>query len=84
MYGYKLKKMRVKVMAKWKEATEELEESGIQGLRQKISEGYELIKQRHKLIKLAGLSVAGWRAVDEYVKNPIGSDSEDDKRIAKA
>ena len=35
-------------MAKLKEAYEELEENRIQGVRQKISEGYELIKQRHK------------------------------------
>ena len=83
--GYKFKKRgneeqhkhNVKVMAKLKEANEELEENRIQGVRQKISEGYELIKQRQKLIKLADSSVAGWRAVDEYVKNPIASDSED-------
>ena len=90
--GYKFKKRgneeqhkhNVKVMAKLKEANEELEENRIQGVRQKISEGYELIKQRQKLIKLADSSVAGWRAVDEYVKNPIASDSEDEKRISKA
>ena len=52
-------------MAKLKEANEELEENRIQGVRQKISEGYELIKQRQKLIKLAHSSVAGRRAVDE-------------------
>ena len=33
------------------------------------------MKQRQKLIKLADSSVAGWRVVDEYVKNPIASDS---------
>ena len=71
-------------MAKLQEANEELEENRIQGVRQKISEGYELIKQRQKLIKLADSSVAGWRVVDEYVKNPIASDSEDEKRISKA
>ena len=90
--GYKFKKRgneeqhkhNVKVMAKLKEANEELEENRIQGVRQKMSEGYELMKQRQKLIKLADSSVAGWRAVDEYVKNPIASDSEDEKRISKA
>ncbi|XP_061174259.1 uncharacterized protein LOC133183314 [Saccostrea echinata] len=70
-------------MAKLKEANEELEESRIQGARQKITEGYDLIKQRQKLVKLADSSSAGWRAVDEYIKNPIASDSDDEKRISK-
>lgn len=90
--GYKFKKRgneeqykhNAKVMAKIKKANEEMEENRIQEARQKISEGYELIKQRQKLIKLADSSAAGWRAVDEYVKNPIASDSEDEKRISKA
>ena len=90
--GYKFKKRgneeqhkhNVKVMAKLKEANEELEENRIQGAKDKISEGYDFVKQRQKLIKLADSSVAGWRAVDEYIKNPIASDSEDEKRISKA
>ena len=49
-----------------------------------MSEGYELIKQRQKLINLADSSAAGWRAVDKYVINPSASDSEDEKRISKA
>ena len=51
---------------------------------QKISEGYELIKQRQKLIKLANSSVAGRRAVDENVKSPVASNSKVEKRISKA
>ncbi|XP_062620905.1 uncharacterized protein LOC134282518 [Saccostrea cucullata] len=77
-------KHNVKVMAKLKEANEELEDNCIQGVRQKITEGYDLIKQRQKLVKLADSSSTGWRAVDEYVKNQIASDSDDEKRISKA
>jgi hypothetical protein len=71
-------------MAKLKETNEELEEIRIQSAKEKISGGYDLVKQRQKLIKLAHSSVAGWRAVDEYIKNSIASDSEVEKRITKA
>jgi hypothetical protein len=90
--GFRLKKRgneeqhkhNVNVMAKLKEANEALDEDRIPCANEKISEGYNLVKQRQKLIKLADSSVAGWRAVDEYIKNPIASDSEDEKRITKA
>lgn len=90
--GYKFKKRgneeqfkhNAKVMAKIKEANEEMVEKRIQEARQKISEGYDLIQHRQKLIKLADSSAAGWKALDEYVKKkPIASDSENKKRISK-
>ena len=43
-----------------------------------------MIAQRQKLIKMADASELGWRVVNEYVTNPLASDSEDEKRIFKA
>lgn len=43
-----------------------------------------MIAQRQKLIKMADASELGWRVVNEYVSNPLASDSEDEKRIFKA
>ena len=43
-----------------------------------------MIAQRQKLIKMADASELGWLVVNEYVTNPLASDSEDEKRIYKA
>ena len=43
-----------------------------------------LVAQRQKLIKMADASELGWRVVNEYVANPLASDSEDEKRMYKA
>ena len=40
--------------------------------------------QRQKLIKMADASELGWRVVNEYVANPLASDSEDEKRMYMA
>ncbi|KAI8516662.1 hypothetical protein Bbelb_052430 [Branchiostoma belcheri] len=40
-------------------------------------------EKRQKLILLADKSDNGWTMVQEYVKNDLASDSEDEKRIAK-
>lgn len=66
------------------EANENLKENKVQSAQRNIAEGLDIIKNRQKLIKLADSSEAGWRAVDEYTKNPIASDSEDEKKICKA
>ena len=42
-----------------------------------------MIAHRQKLIKMADASELGWRVVNEYVTNPLASDSEDEKRIFK-
>ena len=89
--GYKFKKRgneeqhkhNVKVISKLKEASDELNEDKVAEAKQKIAEGLDIVKQRQKLIRLADSSEAGWRAVDEYVKNPIASDSEDEKKNQK-
>ena len=43
-----------------------------------------LVAQRQKLIKMADAFELGWRVVNDYVANPLASDSEDEKRIYKA
>ena len=43
-----------------------------------------LLHKRHKLIKLADSSEAGWDAVQEYESQDIASDDEDDKKIRYA
>ena len=43
-----------------------------------------MIARRQKLIKMADASELGWRVVNEYVTNPLASDSEDEKQIYKA
>ena len=90
--GYKFKKRgneeqhkhNVKVLSKIQEANESIKEQKIEEAQLKIAEGVEIIKHRQKFIRLEDSSEAGWRAVDEYVKNPIASDSEDEKKISKA
>lgn len=51
-------KHNAKVMAKFKETNEQMEEGCTQEARQKISEGYEFIKPRQKPIELAYSSAA--------------------------
>ena len=77
-------KHNVKVLSKIQEANKSIKEQKTEEARLKIAEDVEIIKHREKLIRLADSSEAGWRAVDEYVKNPIASDSEDEKKISKA
>ena len=43
-----------------------------------------MIAHRQKLIKMADASELGWRVVNEYVSNPLASDSDDEKKIYKA
>ena len=61
----------MKVLSKIQEANESIKEQKIEEAQLKITEGVEIIKHRQKLIRLAESSEAWWRAVDEYVKNPI-------------
>ena len=74
----------MKVLFKIQEANESIKEQKIEEAQLKIAEGVKIIKHRQKLIRLADSSEAGWRAVDEYVKNPIASDLEDKMKISKA
>ena len=49
-----------------------------------IKERNESIRKRQKLIRIADLSVDGWKVVDEYVSDDLASGSEDDKRLRRA
>ena len=42
------------------------------------------LKKRNKLIKIADSTQGGWAVVAEYEKEPIGSDSDDCRRIRQA
>lgn len=55
------------------ESNDELNKDKVAEAKEKIAKSLDLVKQRQKLISLADSSQAGWRAVDEYVKNPIAS-----------
>ena len=46
-----------------------------------VDEGKELILKRHKLIRIADKSADGWKVVDEYVLDELGTGSEDKKTL---
>lgn len=71
-------------MWKLSEANDELNKDKVAEAKEKISKSLDLVKQRQKLIRLLDSSQAGWRAVDEYVKNPIASFLEDETEIQEA
>lgn len=71
-------------MSKLSEANDELNKDKVAEAKEKIAKSLDLVKQRQKLICLADSSQAGWRAVDEYVKNPIASVLEDETEIHEA
>ena len=43
-----------------------------------------MIAHRQNLIKLTDTSAIDWRVVNEYVSNPVASDSDDEKRVYMA
>ena len=84
-------KVNTKAIRKMKEANVILDagsgsssSSNIGDARAKISEGIEIMQNRQKLIKLADSSDAGWSTVDEYVRNCLAENSDDEKRIMRA
>ena len=89
---YKVNKRAVK---KLEEAEESLEEvhtqiSGGSGndelmrAHDVVGEGKNIILHRQKLIKLADSSENEWRFVDEYERNEVAENSDDEKKIQKA
>ncbi|XP_033762279.1 uncharacterized protein LOC117343851 [Pecten maximus] len=76
-------KFNVKVRAKLMEA-EHLSTTEPLASKAKILEGIGLIDYRQKLVKLADTSDCGWKAVDEYIANPIASDSDDERKMDRA
>lgn len=52
--------------------------------RELILEASVKIKDKNKHIRIADLSSGGWETVNQYVSNPIASDSDDESKIYKA
>ena len=82
-------KHSVKVISKLKEARSILENPDMNSqqvvaAKEKISEGIGIVQERQKMIKLADTSDLGWKFFQEYERNPIAYDSEDEKRTNRA
>ncbi len=59
-------------------------ESQIEKAKRALTEGKELIAKRQKLLKIADRADGGWRVAEEYEKDPVADNSDDEKRIRKA
>ena len=88
-------KVNKRAVEKLEEAEESLEEvhtqisagSGNDALMRAhdaVGEGKNIILHRQKLIKLADSSENGWRFVDEYERNELAENYDDEKKIQKA
>lgn len=51
---------------------------------EELDEALDKLSRRNKHIKLADMSEAGWRVVDEYASHELASNSEDEKKIFRA
>lgn len=49
-----------------------------------LKEGKDLLGSRQKLLKIADRSEAGWKVAEEYMKDPVADDSDDEKCIRDA
>lgn len=59
-------------------------QESVECARQFLKKGSAMIAERQKLIKIADRSDQGWKTADEYERDPVASDSDDEKRIRKA
>ena len=57
--------------------------SALQQAKAAVEEGIALLKDRHKVIKLADRSELGWAVANEYGEDELAKDLDDEKRIAK-
>lgn len=53
-------------------------------LKRLLTKGIEWINERRKLIKITDRSEQGWKTTEEYKKDPVAANSDDEKRIQKA
>ena len=58
--------------------------SAFEKAKRALTEGKELIGRRQKLLKIADRAEGGWKVAEQYMKDPIADDSDDEKRIRKA
>ena len=77
-------KFNRKVANTMEDARRHLAEQKFDAVVEDIKEGEKLISQRQKLILIADKSEHGWATANEYVKDELASDSEDEKRLYKA
>ena len=56
----------------------------LENAKQPLAKGRELIGSRQKLLITIDHAEGGWRVAEEYLKDPVADDSDDDKRIKKA
>ena len=82
-------KHSVNVMSKLKEARSildnpDMNSQKVVAAKEKISEGIGIVQERQKMIKLADTSDLGRKVVQEYERNPIAYDPEDEKRTNRA
>ena len=56
----------------------------LETLQQELKEGIQSIALRQKHIKVAHRSEFGWATVEEYDKDELASDSDDEKRLFRA
>ena len=47
--------------------------------KQLLKKGRDMIRKRQKLIKIADRSDQGWKTADEYEKDLVANDSNDEK-----
>ncbi|XP_035688012.1 uncharacterized protein LOC118423839 [Branchiostoma floridae] len=72
------------VKEKLVEAKTEAQAGKTERALQALAEGEELISFRQKCILMADKSEAGWLTVEEYKKNELADNSDDEKRMFKA
>ena len=57
--------------------------SALRRVKEAIQQGWRLLDERQKLIRLADRSEHGWGVVDEYTADDLADDSDDERRIEK-
>ena len=56
-------------------------QESVERAKELLKKGSEMIAERQKLIKIADRSEQGWKTAQEYERDPVASDSDDEKRI---